>query len=105
MVPPLQEAAEVLAAALLTVALAERLPQRVAVAGKRQVAEGHDTADARADGVAQVQIENPVETVVLVERTNASQIGASEDHEIILQSVYLDRFAGPPGLRLVEVSQ
>src|ERR687886_3048740 len=93
MVPPLQEAAEVLAAAFLAVALAEHFPQRVAVADEWQTARAQDAADTLADGVAEVQVQDAVVAVVLVERAYTRQIGAAEDHQVALQGIHLDRLA------------
>ena len=73
MVPALEEAAEVLAAALLAVAFAERLPQRVAVTHQRQVAKRQRATDPIADRVAEVQVEDAVEAEVLVQRTDATR--------------------------------
>src|SRR5437867_3059348 len=87
MVPAFEEAAEVLAAALLTIALAQRLPQRVAVPHQRQVAEGHEATHPVADRVAQVEVEDAVEAVVLVQRADAGQVGSSEGQQIVLQGV------------------
>src|SRR4029453_3215446 len=105
MVPALEEAAKVLAAALLTVSVAERLPQRVAATRDRQGAAGDDATDPVADRVAQVQVEDAVEAIVLVQRAEAGQVGAPEHQQVVLERIHLARLARLRlGFQFVEVA-
>jgi hypothetical protein len=88
-VPAFEETAEVLAAALLAVAFAERLPQRVAVADDWQASDGQHVTHSLADRVAQIQVEDAIKAEVLVERTDARQIGAAADHQVVLERINL----------------
>src|SRR5262249_61978949 len=91
MVPSLEEATEVLAAPLLTIAFAERFPQRVAVPHQWEVAERHDATDPVADGVAQVEVQDAVKAVVLIEWADAGEISSSEGQQIVLQGIDVAR--------------
>ena len=77
-VPALQETPEVLTAAFLAVAFAERLPERMPMADQRQSVQAQQATHAGADCVAEVQVEDAVEAIVLVEWTNATQVGTPQ---------------------------
>src|SRR6266540_5370649 len=104
-VPALEEPPEVLAAAFLSIAFAQRLPQGMGVARDRQRTQRHDATDPVADGIAEVEVEDAVEAEVLVQRSDAREVRAAQDEQVALQGVDLTRLTRSDSVQLIEVAQ